>query len=413
MPQITPDQLARLRELTPLKPPERRDARDAAVPCSEDLFDLPGLATLTYISCDPGEIVCLEGHPGDSVYLLRTGNVAITKGDVDAPLVLAHRGPGELIGEMAVLERLPRSATAIALEPTELHRLDRDEFLQLLFQRGNVNMELLGRLSHRLRVTDEVLGSTWDQAHGLTEEVSQLIADCDELRSQKKLWRQSLEMLLHDLRNPVHSISLSTTLLAEGVTGAVSEAQLASLRKIEANCEHLAQLVDAILELSQIEAKAVQFRPVPTDLSVVVRRVLDRLRPLLDAGHLTVSLDMAEGLPSPYVDPGLFERVITNIFDNAVRFTPGGGQISVTARVDLDDFRLAITDTGPGVPPDQRERIFGRFIRGDADEQGNRRGYGLGLNFCRLVICAHGGQIWAESGPGDQGASFVITVPWR
>jgi len=271
----------------------------------------------------------------------------------------------------------------------------------------------LGRLSHRLRVTDEVLGSTWDKAHGLTEEVSQLIADCDELRSQKRLWRQTLEMLLHDLRNPVHAISLSTTLLAEGVTGAVSEEQLASLRKIEANCEHLAQLVDAIVEISQIEAKALQFRLVPTDLSAVVRTVLDRLQAVLDAAQLAVTLDFPEGLPHPQLDRGLFERVITNILDNAVRFTPGGGHITITAHVELDDLRLAIADTGPGVPPEQRERIFGRFIRGDADEQGNRRGYGLGLNFCRLVVCAHGGQIWAESGPHDRGACFVIKVPWR
>ncbi|WP_139557180.1 ATP-binding protein [Methylotetracoccus oryzae] len=413
MPQITPDRLLRLRELRPLKPPECRSDRGSAAFRSEDLFDLPGLASLTHIRCDPGEIVCREGQPGDSVYLLKTGTVAIIKGEVEAPVVLAHRGAGELIGEMAVLERLPRSATAIALEPTELQRLDRDEFLQILFQRGNVNMELLGRLSHRLRVTDEILGSTWDQAHGLTEEVSQLIADCDELRSQKRLWRQTLEMLLHDLRNPVHAISLSTTLLAEGVPGAVSEEQRTSLRSIEANCQHLAQLVDAIVELSQIEAKALQFRPAPTDLSAVVRTVLDRLRPLLDAAHLTVTLDFPEELPRPHVDPGLFERVISNILDNAVRFTPGGGHITLTASVELDDLRLAITDTGPGVPPEQRERIFGRFIRGDANEQGNRRGYGLGLNFCRLVVCAHGGHIWAESGPGDQGACFVITVPWR
>jgi signal transduction histidine kinase len=172
-------------------------------------------------------------------------------------------------------------------------------------------------------------------------------------------------------------------------------------------------LVDDIVELSQIEEKSLQFRPVPTDVSAVVRTVRDRLQPLIEAAHLAVTFDFPEGLPWPHVDPGLFERVIANILDNAVRFTPKGGHISVTARVEVDDLRLAIADTGPGVPPDQRERIFGRFIRGDAAEQSGRGGYGLGLNFCRLVVCAHGGQIWVESGPGDQGACFVITVPWR
>jgi signal transduction histidine kinase len=128
-----------------------------------------------------------------------------------------------------------------------------------------------------------------------------------------------------------------------------------------------------------------------------------------------ISIEIPPGLPVLFADAEKVERILLNLVDNAIKFTPSGGQVVVSAyppgkRGAEDRFvRIEVRDTGPGIPDQHKERLFDRFAQLDG-QRGHRRGTGLGLAFCRLAVEAHGGQIWIEDQP-QGGAIFAFTLP--
>jgi signal transduction histidine kinase len=115
-------------------------------------------------------------------------------------------------------------------------------------------------------------------------------------------------------------------------------------------------------------------------------------------------------LPHVSVDNGLITRVFYNLIDNALKFTPESGLITIEAQTNENELLVTITDTGPGIPLKYREDVFRRFSQ-VPNQRGRRRGTGLGLTFCKLAVEAHGGRIWVESGPAGVGARFQFTLP--
>ncbi len=108
----------------------------------------------------------------------------------------------------------------------------------------------------------------------------------------------------------------------------------------------------------------------------------------------------------------MIDRVVANLIDNAIKFTPNHGHINLSTELCDDHVQVRVTDTGRGIPADQRERFFDRFVQVEGD-QPRTRGFGLGLTFCRLAIHAHGGRIWVEDGMQGVGSQFVFTLPTR
>jgi signal transduction histidine kinase len=126
--------------------------------------------------------------------------------------------------------------------------------------------------------------------------------------------------------------------------------------------------------------------------------------------QVTLNTQAASSLPDLQVDPGRITQVLTNILDNALHHTPAGGSITIAARPHAEGVAISISDTGPGLPPDDLERIFDRFYRADAARNRSEGGSGLGLAIARSIIQAHGGQIRADSRPGE-GLTVTITLP--
>jgi signal transduction histidine kinase/ActR/RegA family two-component response regulator len=228
-----------------------------------------------------------------------------------------------------------------------------------------------------------------------------------------------VSMLVHDLRAPLTSIRGFTNVLAEGVYGSVNQEQEAALHNIENGCDRLLGLIEDILDLSRLEAGKLQVHPAPLQLAPLVERAIQELRPLFQEKAIEVRIEVGKDLPYVLADGKQLSRVLTNLLNNAAKFTPEGGRVTVSAgssdhcpaRPPEKALLVCISDTGEGIPQDLQKIIFNRFQQ--VQTQGLfRKGTGLGLAICREIIALHGGDIGVESPLTPQGGSrFSFSLP--
>ncbi len=228
--------------------------------------------------------------------------------------------------------------------------------------------------------------------------------DITETRQAEHLRTDLTRMMVHDLRNPLNNLDLSLDLLQTDEQGALSAGQRDMLATAQASTQRMLKLVNAILDVSRLESGQLPLRRQDLALAPLVADALQRQAPLAELRALRLVNALPAELPAVAADPALLERVLQNLVGNAPSVTPEGGAVTVRAEAAAGHVCVAVTDTGPGLAPDLKGRLFQKFATGRPG------GTGLGLAFCRLVVEAHGGRIWAESEPG-QGATFFFTLP--
>ncbi len=237
-----------------------------------------------------------------------------------------------------------------------------------------------------------------------------VLQDLSELQRLGRARRDFVANISHELRTPITSIRLLVdTLRGPAATDPAERDEL--LEKISIEAEALGQLAQELLDLAQIESGQALVRLVPTPVAELVSTVTDRLGPQAQRKHLDVAVDVPEGLVV-WADAGQLNRALGNLVHNAIKFTPDGGRIRVSAApANRDgDVVIAVTDTGPGIPAEDLARVFERFFRGDRARASG--GTGLGLAIAKHVVEAHGGRLWVESeGRPGQGAVFRFTLP--
>ncbi len=244
-----------------------------------------------------------------------------------------------------------------------------------------------------------------------------VFVDVTEERELAQAREDLSNMIVHDLRGPLTAITTSLKLLNEiapaddplgKVVKQTTDTSSRAVRK-------LLSLVDSLLDISKLESGMMTLDPEPAPVHPLCEAVMDELLPLADELAVDLSLDLPGDLPLLYVDTEKVERILLNLVDNAIKFTPSGGQVVIAAyppgnRGAEEGFvRLEVRDSGPGIPDQHKERMFDRFAQLDG-QRGRRRGTGLGLTFCRLAVEAHGGQIWIEDQSAG-GAVFAFTLP--
>jgi signal transduction histidine kinase len=171
------------------------------------------------------------------------------------------------------------------------------------------------------------------------------------------------------------------------------------------------RLVDSLLDVAKLETGEVVLKFAEADLLSLLKEAGQREGLAITTQKIHLTYNFPDDLPPVFMDVDKIDRVIANLLDNALKYTPAGGSIAIEVAVDSDFVAVSITDSGPGIPKAERERIFERFAQVAGQESPVRRGFGLGLTFCRLAIEAHGGQIWVQAGPNDHGSQFVFTLP--
>jgi two-component system sensor histidine kinase KdpD len=320
---------------------------------ASDLRTLLALAACAIVLDLPdGQVATGDAQAGD-------GDVTLPIGPEDAPFgrLTARRGPGEP-----------------PLTPAERALLGafRD---QLELAAGRVRTEAEARRAR-------------------------LDADASSLRAAL------FSAVTHDLRTPLASITASVTGLLDSWDALDADQRRELLVTIDEEASRLNRLVGNLLDLARMRAGALAPSPEPAGVDEVVQAVIARLRPVLEP--FRVRTVIRPNLPDAWIDQMMIDQVVTNILENAARFSPPGTEITVTVASFQGGVEVRIADQGPGIPAKDRAEVFEPFVRRDAGA--GRGGTGLGLAIARAIVVAHGGRISIEGAPGG-GTVVVFRIP--
>lgn len=332
--------------------------------------------------CFPvGQEIFREGAPGDGVYFVKSGAVEIASG-TSAPRVFSRLGPGEIFGEMAVIDQQPRSATASAAQETEVYFLPRAEMLEFIKHSPTLAFALLQQVSQRLR--------EFNQRH-LRE-----IVEAEQLAVVGNFARS----IIHDLKNPLCIIGLSVDVFSSPSLPPESRALAQS--RISRQVLRINDLVSDILAFTEgrrtAELKSVDFR-------AFVLNLVPELQADIVAKFIRVVLENEPPAGLVPFDTKRLGRVFHNLVQNAADFLGESGTIFLRFIPNAEKILIEIEDTGPGIAPEIADKLFQPFAT-----HGKSRGTGLGLSICKKIIEDHGGEISVRSEAG-RGAIFCFSLP--
>jgi two-component system, OmpR family, clock-associated histidine kinase SasA len=250
----------------------------------------------------------------------------------------------------------------------------------------------------------------------MTDEIFRLNQQNEELRAQLAFKNQIISMLAHDLRNPLTAASIAIETLDRGYhpkedqPSRLTPALITQLLKhARTQIRTIDRMITDILQAARGSTAELRIQPQPMEIGQLCRRVLDTYPTRFAAQDLQVETDIPFDLPQVYADSERLTQVLVNLLDNAIKYTPRSGRlhISILHRT-TQKIQVSICDNGPGIPEENRDRIFEDHFRLQRDE--GAEGYGIGLSLCQRIVRAHYGQIWVDSVP-DQGSCFHFTLP--
>jgi signal transduction histidine kinase len=217
-----------------------------------------------------------------------------------------------------------------------------------------------------------------------------------------------LAMLGHELRNPLGAINNAMHLLSRGLPA--DSAHLRPMAVVDRQTRHLTKLVDDLLDVSRVTTGKIVLKRSLLDLRGILGDALQQLEPALASSGLTLVTSIPDKALPVDGDPVRLEQVFTNLLTNAVKYTPRGGRVTVTAEIDGEVVRVRIADTGVGIPADALPDIFNLFAQSEQSLARSQGGMGIGLTLVRNLVDLHGGSVTARSeGPG-QGSAFTVTL---
>jgi len=275
------------------------------------------------------------------------------------------------------------------------------------------------------------------ELNDLLQRVEQAIINRNTLLEKLRLEREKddfVSMLSHDMKNPITAVIGSIDITREGRLGPVNQEQAAYLQSAIDSCNEVVAMIDNLLDIHRFEAGRMRLNLQPCNPGELISAAAAKFSPLAEREEVQLTVDCAQDLPQLSIDRGAFSRVIANLLGNALKFTPEGGTISLSAnslasaeaeKIPLPPYaapqaqllfgshprvvRLSVRDTGNGIPAEDHAAIFERYVQSRPSSKGYG-GSGLGLAFCKLTVIGFEGVIWVESEPG-QGSEFIILLP--
>lgn len=364
------------------------------------------------------------------------GSIMEYDADEDCFRVRATAGGSPKLTERLRALRIQRLTSAVGraaaerttLEVSDLSAVTRDEHLDVLLADGWLSLlavplvrrdQLVGALVIRRRArggfgvdTPELLRTFANQS-GLAIVNARLYGELDTKRAELEIASRHksefLASMSHELRTPLNAVIGFSEVLLDRMFGELNPRQEEYLRDIWTSGKHLLELLNEILDLSKVEAGRMVLEPSLMSVQACLDYVLSLVRERAAAHALDLRLSVSDEVGIVWADELRFKQVVLNLVSNAVKFTPDGGRVEVAATREGADVVIRVSDTGAGVLPQDRERIFESFQQGHRGPL-KEEGTGLGLTLSRRIVSLFGGTLWLEP-PGDVGSVFAIRLP--
>ena len=262
-------------------------------------------------------------------------------------------------------------------------------------------------LTSQLQQSNRRLLETKQALNGQNQELQCINERLRLLNTAKQMFAS---MIVHDLRTPLSAVMSALELLESDAGFKLNERQQETMNGALAAGQQMVRLTNALLDLHLLEEGQLPLSLEPVDPNSITTASLEQLRPMFEVHEIRVQVDFQESLPTLYVDWVVTQRVIENLIDNAIKFTPPGGEIVLRSHQDGDDVVFSVKDSGPGIPNDQKQVMVERFKQLSFNEVVVQPGFGLGLAFCKLATDAMQGQIWVDTELG-RGSTFYVSFP--
>jgi signal transduction histidine kinase len=304
-----------------------------------------------------------------------------------------------------------RHNVASAAEVRDTHlRLLQDKLVSKVEQLESLNAHLEQRVRDRTLELQAANGDLVKQIE-LGERANR---ELQESRNEQiRLRDEFLSHVSHELRSPLAVVHQFVSILFDGLGGPINTSQREYLEIALRNANQLKGMIDDLLEASRADAAKLTVKQSVIPISGVLKQTIQSLRETAATKGICVQIDVAENLPPVYADPARIGQVVSNLVDNAIKFSPLNSSITVQVRMLEDDpsfLRISVADCGCGIAPEDAERVFDRLYQGKNLPQAGRRGLGLGLYICKELVSMHGGRIWIDSARRD-GCTISFTLP--
>ena len=349
-----------------------------------------------------GTVLCREDKIEQIFYMILEGEVEVTKSINKSEVrLLQTLAPGDFFGEMALIHNAPRAATVTAKTALVVLELDKESFDKVLKRSSSVALAMVHEISNRLRENDEMA------IEDIRLRARELAQAYQKLAEQDVARREFLTNVAHELRTPLMAASGYLQILQQG--SMLNQEQLAhALDTVSRNVQQIVTLVNDILFLQEMDLVLPDFQAV--DMGEVASTVLERYKSQAAARGIHLSLTEDRDLPPVSGDVKSLERALTALVDNAIKFSPKGGDVEIRLQKGDRQISITIEDHGIGISPNTRPRIFDRFYHMEKEDDDLFGGIGLGLAITRQVIQQHKGTLDVESEHG-QGSTFTMRLP--
>ena len=247
----------------------------------------------------------------------------------------------------------------------------------------------------------------------LTEQRRQLEQTNQDLHRRNAELQSFYHILSHELKTPLTAAREFVSIVLDGLAGALSETQRAYLGLVKDSCDQITLGLNDLLDASRVDTGKLSIAPRPTPMARVVSQAVAAMDLTARGKGIRVQQVMAPQLPDALIDERRIAQVLVNLLSNALKFTPAGGEITVSVGDDPQrpaDIRVSVSDTGRGIPPAELGQIFDQLYQVRRDDATVQGGLGLGLYISQEVVKLHGGEIWVES-TVEKGSTFSFTVP--
>lgn len=352
----------------------------------------------------PGAILCRENAVESRFYMILDGEVEVTKRiNNNESRLLQTLSAGDFFGEMALIHNAPRAATVSAKSALTTLELDKSAFDRVIHKSTSIALAMVSQISNRLRQNDQLA------VDDIRIRASELAEAYQKLAEQDLARREFLSSIAHELRSPLQVASGNLQILQKGILK--GEQLAAGIDTVTRNVQQIVSLVNDILFLQEMDLVLPEFQKV--DMNEIGYTVVGKYAASAQEHGVSVRFTPQPNLSPVWGDPKSLERALMALVDNAIKFSPQGGDVKISLSRSDQKVLVAVEDQGIGIAKENLPRIFDRFYHLDKSDDDLFSGIGLGLAITRQVIQQHQGSLDVVSTPG-KGSTFTLTLKqWR